>query len=109
MYYFIESISFEEIVILYIVVCFIIVDFIWKLLTKLNFAGLCAITQQYNQNKKNMRTQSTKLRATCVVSFLMMGFLPEISSRSITPKEKTSDLSVSCPVEAYSGERYLYH
>ncbi len=35
------------------------------------------------------------------------GFLPVISSKSTTPKEKTSDLSVSFPVMAYSGARYL--
>lgn len=36
------------------------------------------------------------------------GRLPLINSRSMTPNEKTSDLSVSLPVEAYSGARYLY-
>jgi hypothetical protein len=37
----------------------------------------------------------------------MIGFLPVISSRSITPKEKTSDRSLTLPVAAYSGARYL--
>jgi hypothetical protein len=37
----------------------------------------------------------------------MIGLFPVISSRSITPKEKTSDRSVTLPVAAYSGARYL--
>ncbi|CAL9770509.1 unnamed protein product [Musa acuminata subsp. burmannicoides] len=37
-----------------------------------------------------------------------IGGLPVISSSSSTPKEKTSDLSVNLPVEAYSGARYLW-
>jgi hypothetical protein len=36
------------------------------------------------------------------------GFRPVMSSRSTTPKENTSDFSVSFPVEAYSGAKYLY-
>ena len=31
-----------------------------------------------------------------------------MSSRSMTPKENTSDLSVSLPLDAYSGARYLH-
>lgn len=31
-----------------------------------------------------------------------------MSSSIMTPKEKTSDLSVSLPLEAYSGARYLH-
>lgn len=30
-----------------------------------------------------------------------------MSSRSITPKEKTSDLSDNFPLDAYSGAKYL--
>ncbi|KAJ0935676.1 putative BTB/POZ domain-containing protein [Helianthus annuus] len=33
----------------------------------------------------------------------LQGRLPVINSKSTTPKEKTSDLSVSLPVDAYSG------
>ncbi|KAL0905739.1 hypothetical protein M5K25_024177 [Dendrobium thyrsiflorum] len=35
------------------------------------------------------------------------GFLPVMSSKRTTPKEKTSDFSVSLPVDAYSGAKYL--
>ena len=35
------------------------------------------------------------------------GFRPVMSSSSTTPKENTSDFSVSFPVDAYSGARYL--
>lgn len=37
----------------------------------------------------------------------MIGFLPVINSKSITPKEKTSDRSLTLPVAAYSGAKYL--
>jgi hypothetical protein len=37
----------------------------------------------------------------------MIGFFPVISSRSITPKEKTSDRSLTLPEAAYSGAKYL--
>lgn len=36
------------------------------------------------------------------------GFRPVMSSRRTTPKENTSDFSVSFPVDAYSGAKYLY-
>jgi len=35
------------------------------------------------------------------------GLRPVISSRSTTPNENTSDLSVSFPLDAYSGAKYL--
>jgi hypothetical protein len=37
----------------------------------------------------------------------MIGFFPVISSRSITPNEKTSERSFTLPVAAYSGAKYL--
>lgn len=48
-----------------------------------------------------MYTHSTKLLSA------LTGFLPVISSRSTTPNENTSDLSVSFPLDAYSGAKYL--
>lgn len=50
-------------------------------------------------------TQSTKLSSISPVR--STGRRPVTSSRSITPKEKTSDLSVSFPLDAYSGAKYL--
>ena len=38
---------------------------------------------------------------------LSIGFLPERSSRSTTPNEYTSNLSVTFPCMKYSGARYL--
>lgn len=35
------------------------------------------------------------------------GFRPVTSSKRTTPNEKTSDLSVNFPLDAYSGARYL--
>ncbi|KAH0464150.1 hypothetical protein IEQ34_006936 [Dendrobium chrysotoxum] len=53
---------------------------------------------------KQRLTQSTKLSS---IALLSTGLFPVISSRSITPNEKTSDFSVSLPLDAYSGARYL--
>lgn len=50
-------------------------------------------------------TQSTKLSSISPVR--STGRRPVMSSRSITPYEKTSDLSVSFPLDAYSGAKYL--
>ena len=50
-------------------------------------------------------TQSAKLSSISPVR--STGRRPVMSSRSITPKEKTSDLSVSFPLDAYSGAKYL--
>ena len=36
------------------------------------------------------------------------GRRPVITSSNMTPNEKTSDFSVSFPLEAYSGAKYLY-
>lgn len=52
-------------------------------------------------------SRSWELYITLTQSAKPVGLLPVISSRSTTPKEKTSDSSVSCPVAAYSGARYL--
>lgn len=35
------------------------------------------------------------------------GRLPVMSSKSMTPNEKTSDFSVNFPLDAYSGAKYL--
>jgi hypothetical protein len=51
-------------------------------------------------------TQSTKL-SSIYVWVVSTGRRPVISSRSMTPKENTSDFSVSLPEDAYSGARYL--
>ena len=53
-----------------------------------------------------IHTHSTKLSSPrgCDES---TGFRPVISSRSTTPNENTSDLSVSFPLDAYSGAIYL--
>lgn len=53
---------------------------------------------------KRSLTQSTKL-SSMYVSVEATGRFPVINSRSMTPKENTSDLSVSFPLEAYSGAR----
>ena len=52
-------------------------------------------------------TQSTKL-SSMKAWFESTGRRPVISSRSMTPNENTSDLSLSFPEDAYSGARYLY-
>lgn len=49
-------------------------------------------------------TQSTKLSSILDIS---TGLRPVINSRSTTPKENTSDFSVSFPLDAYSGAKYL--
>lgn len=41
-------------------------------------------------------------------SIVLIGGRPVISSRSTTPYEYTSDFSVTLPLDAYSGARYLY-
>jgi len=51
-------------------------------------------------------TQSTKL-SSIYVWVVSTGRRPVISSRSMTPKENTSDFSVSLPEDAYSGAKYL--
>lgn len=55
---------------------------------------------------KQTHTQSTKPSS----EYLLVGsngFLPVMSSKSMTPNEKTSDLSVNFPLCAYSGAKYL--
>lgn len=52
-----------------------------------------------------MLTQSTKLSSMYPEG--STGLLPVMSSKSITPNEKTSDFSVNLPVDAYSGLKYL--
>jgi len=42
---------------------------------------------------------------TCVGS---TGRFPVMSSKSMTPNEKTSDFSVNFPLDAYSGAKYLF-
>ena len=49
-------------------------------------------------------TQSTKLSS--ISPLRSTGLRPVMSSRSIIPKEKTSDLSVNFPLAAYSGAKY---
>lgn len=52
-------------------------------------------------------TQSTRVSSSS--SLLMsIGRLPVISSKSMIPYEYTSDFSVSFPLDAYSGAKYLY-
>jgi hypothetical protein len=51
-------------------------------------------------------TQSTKL-SSIYVWVVSTGRRPVISSRSMTPKENTSDFSESFPEAAYSGAKYL--
>jgi hypothetical protein len=51
-------------------------------------------------------THSTRLSSPRGL-FPSTGFRPVISSKRTTPYENTSDLSVSFPVEAYSGAKYL--
>ena len=52
-------------------------------------------------------TQSTKLSSIAFEG--STGFLPVMSSRSMTPNEKTSDFSVNFPLDAYSGAKYLHY
>lgn len=52
-------------------------------------------------------TQSTKL-SSMYAFVVSTGRLPVMSSSSITPYEKTSDFSVSLPLDAYSGAKYLH-
>lgn len=52
------------------------------------------------------RTQSTKLSSMILLDG-STGRRPVISSKSMTPNEKTSDFSVSFPLDAYSGAKYL--
>lgn len=56
--------------------------------------------------KGSVQTQSTKLSSKSPEG--STGRRPVISSKSITPNEKTSDFSVSLPLDAYSGAKYLY-
>lgn len=65
---------------------------------KRNLMELCTGRKSDNGLATNLPTQ---------VDSLSTGFLPVISSRSTTPKEYTSDFSVSLPVDAYSGAMYL--
>lgn len=59
------------------------------------------------ESQKRLITHSTRLSSPRGRDE-STGFLPVMSSRSTTPKEKTSDFSVSFPVDAYSGAKYLY-
>lgn len=52
----------------------------------------------------DVRTHSTRLSSPWRV--WSTGFRPVMSSSSTTPKENTSDRSVSFPLDAYSGARY---
>lgn len=60
---------------------------------------------QIKQTKIEIQTQSTKQSSMSLGS---TGRRPVINSNSMTPKEKTSDLSVSLPLDAYSGAKYLH-
>jgi len=51
------------------------------------------------------QTQSTKLSSIILLG--STGFFAVMSSNSITPYENTSDFSVSLPLDAYSGAKYL--
>lgn len=53
---------------------------------------------------ERIQTQSTIL-SSAKGRDLSMGRRPVINSRRTTPNEKTSDLSVSFPLEAYSGAK----
>lgn len=57
-------------------------------------------------NIRKLLTQSTMLSSAKGLA-LSIGRRPVINSKSTTPKEKTSDFSVSFPLEAYSGAKYL--
>lgn len=52
-----------------------------------------------------VHTQSTKLSSVMILQ--STGLFPVINSKSMTPNEKTSDFSVSFPLDAYSGAKYL--
>lgn len=56
--------------------------------------------------KESIQTQSTKLSS--IVLEGSTGRRPVINSKSMTPNEKTSDLSDNFPLEAYSGAKYLH-
>jgi len=53
-----------------------------------------------------MLTHSTKLSSPAGWD-TSTGFLPVMSSKSMTPKEYTSDFSVNLPLDTYSGATYL--
>lgn len=55
---------------------------------------------------EKVQTQSTKLSSIALEG--STGFFPVMSSKSMTPYEKTSDFSVSLPLDAYSGAKYLH-
>lgn len=55
-----------------------------------------------------VQTQSTKLSSSMYLPEISRGRRPVMSSKSMTPNEKTSDLSVSFPLDAYSGAIYLH-
>lgn len=59
-----------------------------------------------NEAYKFELTHSTRLSSPDGLA-LSTGFCPVISSKSTTPKEKTSDFSVNLPLDAYSGAKYL--
>lgn len=63
------------------------------------------MTSFYIARVEEALTHSTKLSSIIVIS---TGLLPVISSKSMTPNEKTSDFSVSLPLDAYSGAKYLH-
>ena len=60
------------------------------------------------KGKRKLLTQSTMFSSSANGCDLPTGLRPVISSRSITPNEKTSDLSLSFPEDAYSGAKYLH-
>lgn len=63
------------------------------------------MTSFYIARVEEALTHSTKLSSIIVIS---TGLLPVISSKSMTPNEKTSDFSLSLPLDAYSGAKYLH-
>lgn len=64
---------------------------------------------QYNEKinkREDVQTQSTKLSSMAFEG--STGRFPVMSSKSMTPNEKTSDFSDSFPLDAYSGAKYLH-
>lgn len=64
------------------------------------------LLQNRKEKEKKTLTQSTMLSSKKGRA-LSTGRRPVINSKSTTPKENTSDFSVSFPLEAYSGAKYL--
>lgn len=63
--------------------------------------------REREEKKKEGLTQATRF-CSPAGRVLSIALRPVINSRKTTPKLYTSDLTVSCPVMAYSGAQYPY-